>query len=156
MGGLRAGEASDPSPKIPPLCRACQEKREDLRALEEHRARGAFLRSCIRLPREMDHNSRFFYTLEKRRRVKKHVTCLLAEDGTPLTDLVEMCGRARSFYASLFSLDPTYPNAIRVLWDELPKVSTGDRDWLELPLTLAEFSEALRRMPPMNLWAWTG
>ncbi|KAG6937224.1 hypothetical protein G0U57_010213, partial [Chelydra serpentina] len=35
----------------------------------------------------------------------------------------------------------------RVLWDELPTVSTGDRDRLELPLTLAEFSEALRHMP---------
>ncbi|CAM4571413.1 unnamed protein product, partial [Caretta caretta] len=30
---------------------------------------------------------------------------------------------------------------------ELPTVSVGDRDRLELPLTLAEFSEALRRMP---------
>ncbi|KAG6930473.1 hypothetical protein G0U57_003621, partial [Chelydra serpentina] len=56
-------------------------------------------------------------------------------------------GRAKAFYASLFSPDPTDPNACRVLWDELPTVSTGNRDRLELPLTLAEFSEALRRMP---------
>ncbi|CAM5105041.1 unnamed protein product [Natator depressus] len=78
---------------------------------------------------------------------KKHVTCLLAEEGTPLTDPVEMCGRARAFYASLFSPDPTDPSACRVLWEELPMVSTSDRDRLELPLTLAEFLEALRRMP---------
>ncbi|CAM2095978.1 unnamed protein product [Caretta caretta] len=58
-----------------------------------------------------------------------------------------MCGRARAFYADLFSPGPTDPNACRVLWDELPTVSAGDRDRLELPLTLAEFSEALRRMP---------
>ncbi|CAM2103767.1 unnamed protein product [Caretta caretta] len=95
----------------------------------------------------MDRGSHFFYALEKRRGAKKHVTCLLAEDGTPLMDLVEMCGRARAFYASLFSLDPNNPNACRVLWEELPMVSTGDRDRLELPLTLAEFSEAHRRMP---------
>ncbi|CAM2110994.1 unnamed protein product [Caretta caretta] len=95
----------------------------------------------------MDRGSRFFYALEKRRGAKKHVTCLLAEDNTPLTDPVEMCRRARSFYTSLFSPDPTDPNACRVLWDELPTVSASDRDWLELPLTLAEFSEALRCMP---------
>ncbi|CAM4533382.1 unnamed protein product [Lepidochelys olivacea] len=95
----------------------------------------------------MDHGSRFFYVLEKTRGAKKHVTCLLAEDGTPLTELVEMCGRAQAFYASLFSPDPTDPSACRVLWEELPMVSASDRDWLELPLTLAEFSEALRRMP---------
>ncbi|CAM2116010.1 unnamed protein product [Caretta caretta] len=37
--------------------------------------------------------------------------------------------------------------AHRVLWEELPTVSVSDQDWLELPLTLAEFSEALCRMP---------
>ncbi|CAM2111940.1 unnamed protein product [Caretta caretta] len=38
----------------------------------------------------MDRGSRFFYVLEKMRGAKKHVTCLLAEDSTPLTELVEM------------------------------------------------------------------
>ncbi|CAM2111430.1 unnamed protein product [Caretta caretta] len=85
--------------------------------------------------------------LEKTRGAKKHVTCLLAEDGTPLTEPAEMCGRAQAFYASLFSPDPTDPSACRVLWEELPTVSASNRDGLELPLTLAEFSEALRRMP---------
>ncbi|CAM2100967.1 unnamed protein product [Caretta caretta] len=134
-------------PEDPSLCGACREKREELRALEDHRARGAFVRSRIRLLREMDRGSRFFYALEKTRGAKKHVTCLLAEDGTPLTDPEEMCGRARDFYTSLFSPDPTDPDACGVLWEELPTVSVGDRDRLELPLTLAEFSEALRRMP---------
>ncbi|CAM5153842.1 unnamed protein product [Eretmochelys imbricata] len=94
----------------------------------------------------MDRGSHFFYTLEKTRGTKKHVTYLLAEDGTHLTDPVEMCGRARDFYTSLFSPDPTDLGACRVLWEELPMVSVGDRDRLELPLTLAEFSEALRCM----------
>ncbi|CAM2097213.1 unnamed protein product [Caretta caretta] len=134
-------------PEDPLLCGARREKREELRAPEDHRARGAFVRSRIRLLREMDHGSHFFYALEKTRGAKKHVTCLLAEDGTPLTEPVEMCRRARAFYASLFSPDPTDPGTCRVLWEELPAVSASDRDRLELPLTLAEFSEALRRMP---------
>ncbi|CAM5093646.1 unnamed protein product, partial [Natator depressus] len=71
------------SPKDPFLCGACREKREELRALEDHRARGAFVRSHIRLLQEMDRGSRFFYALEKMRGVKKHVTCLLAEDSPP-------------------------------------------------------------------------
>ncbi|CAM2105899.1 unnamed protein product [Caretta caretta] len=136
-----------PSPEDPLLCGACREKREELRALEDHRAWRAFVRSCIRFLPEMDRGSRFFYALEKTRGAKKHVTCLLAEDGTPLTEPVEMCGRARAFYASLFSPDPTDPGSCRVLWEELPMVSASDRDRLELPLTLAEFLEALRRMP---------
>ncbi|CAM2113287.1 unnamed protein product [Caretta caretta] len=133
------------SPEDPLLCGACQEKREKLRALEDHWARGAFVQSRIHLLRELDRGSRF-YAQEKTRGAKKHITCLLAEDGTPLTELEEMCGRARAFYASLFSPDPTDPSACRVLWEELPTVSASDRDRLELPLTLAEFSEALRSM----------
>ncbi|CAM4593759.1 unnamed protein product [Lepidochelys kempii] len=78
---------------------------------------------------------------------KEHVTCLLAEDGTPLTDPVEMCGSAHDFYAGLFSPDLINPNACRVLWDELLIVSAGDQDQLELPLTLVEFSEAVRLTP---------
>ncbi|CAM2105798.1 unnamed protein product [Caretta caretta] len=58
-----------------------------------------------------------------------------------------MCGRARAFYASLFSPDLTDPGACRVLWEELPTVSVSDQDQLALPLTLSEFSEALCRMP---------
>ncbi|CAM2120300.1 unnamed protein product [Caretta caretta] len=95
----------------------------------------------------MDHSSRFFYTLEKRRGARKHVTCLLAEDGIPLTDPEDMRGRARAFYANLFSPDPTNADACRVLWTELPTVSAGDQDRLELPLSLAELSEALYCMP---------
>ncbi|CAM2117030.1 unnamed protein product [Caretta caretta] len=135
------------SPEDPLLCGVCWEKQEELRALEDHQAQGTFVRSRICLLREMDRGSHFFYALEKMRGAKKHVTCLLAEDGTPLTELAEMCGRAQAFYASLFSPDPTDPSACRVLWETLPTVSMSDRDRLELPVTLAEFSEALRLMP---------
>ncbi|CAM2115612.1 unnamed protein product [Caretta caretta] len=115
------------SPKDPLLCGACREKREELRALEDHRARGAFVRSRICLLREMDRGSRFFYALEKTRGAKKHVTCLLAEDATPLTEPAEMCGWARAFYASLFSPDTTDSSACGVLWEEFPKVSASDQ-----------------------------
>ncbi|CAM2118439.1 unnamed protein product [Caretta caretta] len=135
------------SPEDPSLCRVCWEKWEELRALKDHQAQGAFVRSHIRLFQEMDHGFRFFYTLEKKTGAKKHVTCLLAEDSTHLTDLEEICGRARAFYVSLFSLDPADPDTCRVLWDGLPTVSMGDRDRLELPLTLAKLLEALHCMP---------
>ncbi|CAM2101579.1 unnamed protein product [Caretta caretta] len=60
---------------------------------------------------------------------------------------VEMCERAWAVYASLFCLDPTNADTCGVLWDELPMVSMGTQDRLELPLALAEFSEALHCMP---------
>ncbi|CAM2102693.1 unnamed protein product [Caretta caretta] len=135
------------SPEDPSLCGACWEKREELWALKDNWAWGAFVRSLIHLLREMDRGSHFFYAVEKSGGAKKHMTCLLAEDGTSLTIPAEMCGRARAFYAGLFSPEPTDPDACRVLWDGLPMVSMGDRDWLELPLILTKFLEALHRMP---------
>ncbi|XP_074812753.1 pepsin A-like [Natator depressus] len=41
----------------------------------------------------------------------------------------------------------TDADACSVSWNGLLTVSMGDQDWLELPFTLAEFSEALRLMP---------
>ncbi|CAM2113491.1 unnamed protein product [Caretta caretta] len=95
----------------------------------------------------MDRGSCFFYALEKKRGTEKQITCLLAEDSASLIDLEKMSGRARVFYTNLFSLDPTDTDACRVLWKEIPTISAGDQDQLELPLTLAEFSEALCLMP---------
>ncbi|CAM2102788.1 unnamed protein product [Caretta caretta] len=114
------------SPEDPPLCGACREKQEELRALEDHRAQGAFVRSHINLLQEMDRGSRFFYALVNRRGAKKYITCFLAEESTPVTDSAEMCRRARAFYAGLSSPYPTDPNACRVFWDELLTVSVGD------------------------------
>ncbi|CAM4432483.1 unnamed protein product, partial [Lepidochelys kempii] len=61
----------------------------------------------------------FFYALEKKRGAKKHVIRLLAEDSAPFMDPVEMRERARAFYASLFSVDPTDSNDCRVLCNDL-------------------------------------
>ncbi|CAM2098473.1 unnamed protein product [Caretta caretta] len=47
------------SPEDPLLCGVCWEKREELQALKDHRAQGAFVQSCIRLLREMDRGFRF-------------------------------------------------------------------------------------------------
>ncbi|CAM2106060.1 unnamed protein product [Caretta caretta] len=52
------------SPEDPSLCGMCREKWEELQALKDHQARGAFVRSHILLLQEMDHGSRFFYALE--------------------------------------------------------------------------------------------
>ncbi|CAM2102608.1 unnamed protein product [Caretta caretta] len=89
--------------------------------------------------------SHFIYFLEKKKRGAKSITCLLAEDGTPLTDPEKMQERTRAFY--LFSPDPPDANACRLLRDDLPMVRTGNQDWLKLPLTLAKFQEAVYQMP---------
>ncbi|CAM5135814.1 unnamed protein product [Natator depressus] len=57
--GLELERRLAASPEDPLLCRAYREKRQELQALKDHRARGTFFRSRIR--------SRFFYALEKTR-----------------------------------------------------------------------------------------
>ncbi|CAM2103349.1 unnamed protein product [Caretta caretta] len=94
----------------------------------------------------MDCGSRFFYALEKMRGPRNTSPASLQKTAPPHGTGGDV-GRARAFYASLFSPDLTDHSACRVLWEELPMVSVSDQDRLELPLTLAEFSEALRRMP---------
>ncbi|CAM2099419.1 unnamed protein product [Caretta caretta] len=136
------------SPEDPSLCGACWEKREELRALNDHQACGAFVRSCIRLLQEMDRSSHFFYALEKKGGGQEaHHLPSSGGRHPPFTDPEEMCERARTFYAHLFSPDPTHPTACRVLWGGVLTVSAGNRDLLKLPLPLAKFLEALHCMP---------
>ncbi|CAM4496838.1 unnamed protein product [Lepidochelys kempii] len=147
MGGLRAGEASGHQPQRSAPLRSVPGEAGGAPGPRGPLGPGRLCSIRICLLREMDRGSHFFYALEKMRGAKKHVTCLLAEDSIPLMEPAEMCGRARAFYASLFSPNPTDHSACRVLWEELPKVKASNRDRLELSLTLAEFSEALRHMP---------
>ncbi|CAM2096519.1 unnamed protein product [Caretta caretta] len=54
------------SSRDPSLCGACREKWEELWALDDLQAQGAFVRSWIHLLQEMDHSYCLFYALEKR------------------------------------------------------------------------------------------
>nr|P14381.1 RecName: Full=Transposon TX1 uncharacterized 149 kDa protein; AltName: Full=ORF 2 [Xenopus laevis]AAA49976.1 ORF2 [Xenopus laevis] len=123
------------------------ERKEALRNMEQRQARGAFVRSRMQLLCDMDRGSRFFYALEKKKGNRKQITCLFAEDGTPLEDPEAIRDRARSFYQNLFSPDPISPDACEELWDGLPVVSERRKERLETPITLDELSQALRLMP---------
>ncbi|CAM2106369.1 unnamed protein product [Caretta caretta] len=103
----------------------------------------------------MYHGSRFFYALEKMRGAKKHVTCLLAEDGTPLTEPVEMCGRARAFYTrsvleDVIHPDQTYTVPDCTIFDNLFLVrdllELGSRDGLSFALLSLDQEKAFDRV----------
>ncbi|MGH0177545.1 UNVERIFIED_CONTAM: hypothetical protein FKN15_075286, partial [Acipenser sinensis] len=126
---------------------AYEEKKSTLRDLQLQRSRGAYVRSRIQFLREMDRGSHFFYALEKKKGDRRNITCLLADDGSLLTDPESVNERARAFYSDLFSPDPVDSDACRVLWDGLPTVGEGVREEFEGRLTLAELSGALSRMP---------
>ncbi|CAM2098615.1 unnamed protein product [Caretta caretta] len=148
------------SPKDLLLCRACWEKKEELRTLEDHWAQGAFVRSRIRLLREMDHGSRFFYALEKMMGAKKHVTCLLAEDGTQLTEPAEITdykivAKAISLWlgsvlVDVIHPDQTYTVSDRNIFDNLFMVrdlsGLGRRDGLSFALLSLDQEKAFDRV----------
>ncbi|CAM2114070.1 unnamed protein product [Caretta caretta] len=124
-------------PGDPSFCRECQENHDKLQALNPSTpsSPGHFL--SILQPAPSGNGSQlllltcFLVPLF----FSRHRTCLLEEDSNPLTDLVEMQGRARAFYPSLFTLELTNDNSCRVLWDELPIVVMGGQICLEQPLT---------------------
>ncbi|CAM2105965.1 unnamed protein product [Caretta caretta] len=93
----------------------------------------------------MNIGSCFFCALEEKRDSKKHITCLLAEESTPLTNSVEMWGRARISYASLFSLNLTNVDACGVLWNELPMVEACQAIYLMASYTQVKNSGLMDR-----------
>ncbi|CAM2118283.1 unnamed protein product [Caretta caretta] len=115
------------SPKDPSLCGACREKRE---VLLFDPASASFGR-WIAAPASST-------PWRKRGGAKKHITCILAEDGTPLTDPAEITDykvvtkaillRLGSVLADVIHPDQTYTIPRRTIFDNLYLV----RDLLEL------------------------
>ncbi|CAM2106745.1 unnamed protein product [Caretta caretta] len=149
------------SPKDPSLCGAC---REELWALKDHRAQGAFVRSLICLLREMDRGSRFFYTLEKSRGAKKqkgdlrdlrnwHPISLLSTDYKVIAKAISL--RLGSVLADVVRPDQTYAVLGCTIFDNLYQVcdllELGCRGGLSFALLSLNRKKALPMVHPVDL-----
>jgi hypothetical protein len=102
-------------------------------------------RSCIDWLREGDHNTAFFQAKSRERAKGNHINSLYRDDGTMVTEQVDIEGEARQFYAELFiGQEVLQPEAI--LDHVLTKVKEQMNDELLKPFTAGEVQQALFMM----------
>ncbi|KAI4883508.1 hypothetical protein NFI96_029469, partial [Prochilodus magdalenae] len=125
-----------------------EELRRNLGAFFSDRAKGALVRARFQMLREMDAPSSFFFDLEKKCGESKHMHALYMSDGRLSSDTSEVRGRAVEFYSDLYKAESCDDACVDTLVADLPKLTMGDVDSLELPLMLDELKTAVSQMAP--------
>ncbi|KAI4903398.1 hypothetical protein NFI96_004732 [Prochilodus magdalenae] len=125
-----------------------EELSRNLGAFFSDRAKGALVRVRFQMLREMDAPSSFFFNLEKKCGESKHMHALYMSDGRLSSDTSEVRGRAVEFYSDLYKAESCDDACVDTLVADLPKLTMGDVDSLELPLTLDELQTAVSQMAP--------
>ena len=77
-----------------------------LKQLDFDAARGAQVRSRVKWVEQGETSSAYFFGLEKKRSVDRHISALRSVDGSLVSDKDGLCEVFRSFYSDLFSASP--------------------------------------------------
>ena len=117
---------------------------EDINNLELEHAKGILFRCKARWQVEAERNTAYFYGLEKSKYNSKTCSSLLHK-GTVVRDQRKILQLQKEFYANLYKRDPNVnfkkPNI------EGPTLTKEEREQLDLPFTVEEFTRALNDMP---------
>ncbi len=119
-----------------------------LRSLTEEQGKTALLRAKFTRLNDMDSPTAFFFGLEKKPRVHKHLHQLKLPDGRVSTAQMEINAFAVSFYEDLYRAEPCNEAESDVLLSDLPQLSMKDKKDLESLLTMAELSRAVQELNP--------
>ncbi|KAI4891758.1 hypothetical protein NFI96_005206 [Prochilodus magdalenae] len=125
-----------------------EELHHDLGSFFSDRARGALVRARFQTLREMDAPSSFFFNLEKKCGEAKRMHALYMSNGRLSSDTGEVRDRAVEFYSDLYKAESCDDACVDTLMADLPKLTVGDVDSLDLPLTLDELKTAVSQMAP--------
>ena len=118
-----------------------------LKDLDLEAARGAQIRSRIRWVEEGESSSAYFFRLEKKLSVDRHIAALRAADGSLVSSSEDLCRVFSSFYQDLFTSVPCDPVAQSELFSNVTScLSCDDNLCCEGLLTPSECLTTLRGM----------
>ena len=118
-----------------------------LKQLDLEAARGAQVRSRVKWTEEGEYSSSYFFRLEKKRSVDRHIAALRTADGSLVTSSEDLCRVFSSFYRDLFTSEPCDPAAQSELFSHISScLSDDDNQCCEGLLTPGECLTALKGM----------
>ena len=123
-----------------------QEKNEELITLREKIMSGVLLRSKTRWISEGEKATKYFFSLEKRNYISKHISKLVNKKGETLDTYEEIRKEIRNFYEELYKCKDLDDCSIEDLVHTIPKLSGEEAMTLEGEITQEEASWALKNM----------
>ena len=124
--------------------------KEKLEKLYDEKIEGIIVRSRARWHEHGEKNSKYFFNLEKRNHVKKHIRKLRLSD-VITTDPFEILDAEKTFYESLYKSrqDPLQQNEFPFSYEDLPIPTLSDecKQLGEGTISLEECTKVLKSFP---------
>jgi len=120
----------------------------ELKMIENEKINGIILRSKVKWAEDGEKNSKFFFNLEKRNYINKHITQLNIE-GTVITDPKLILDEEKHFYEKLYSeqksTDKNETEMNNMLSSiNIPQISPEEKNVCELQINVSECAKELK------------
>ena len=120
--------------------------KDQMSIYETKRAKGAMIRAKYKWYTEGETSSKYYLGLEKTKYSNKTMKILIKEDNTIVRDQRKILMEQRKFYNKLFTANPQV--SFQLINESGKYIEKQDRDALEKPLSIEEFSQALKTLGP--------
>ena len=123
------------------------ECKEKLRKMSMYEVQGAMLRSKVKWIQEAEHNTKYFFGLEKRSAKKKVMQCIKNESGVEIRESKQILELQRNFYEKLYTKnDGIQENCKNIKLNAPKKLSENEKNDLDREITLEELQSAIKSM----------
>ena len=116
----------------------------ELNQMVKERTMSAAFRSKCTYAKDYEKNSKFFFSLEKSKYNKKHMTQLTTDAGRRLTEPQEILNEQRKFYEKLYKKDDKAKFQITEIAGQ--KIRNEDNEMINSPFTKNEFRSAVKSL----------
>ena len=117
----------------------------ELKTESRYMTQGAILRSKIRWTAEAEHNTKYFFSLEKNRSLNKQMTATRLHSGQITYNSKQILKEQQTFYEKLYTSDRSVKLDYKNESD--PVLDKNQINNLQQDITLEELSKAIKDMP---------
>ena len=114
----------------------------DLNQISMQKVQSAIFRSCSMYYKDSDKNTKFFFSLEKRRYMEKNMKCVINEQGTHIMNQQSILNEQTKFYRALYSRDEDVHFMLQLSPDE-KRLSAEQKMMCDMELQMDEIFDAI-------------
>ena len=123
---------------------ALEYTKSELEKINAAKTEGIRIRSRVQFIEENEKSTKYFLSAEKRNYKIKHITKLKNEVGSEITNPKDILKLEQEFYEKLYGNNTRDESYDELFLENLPILSEESSEIMEAPLTIKEFTEAMK------------